>query len=221
MPGLESLSSAVGELSLDHERPRERQEDDHDRAADELGRRELPTHQDDEHDAELDHEVGRREHEDHRGDEVGALLEQRLAHRGRRVGARRRHHAQPARARDGARAMVAHDPFHLLARRERLDRARQREAEDQRPERLPEHEEALAQAVPDVASSGATKWVIASRPRLSRLHESGDGGGRLGDLVLRGRTALADRVRDAQCSRWASSSSSATACRADSPPRSA
>ena len=46
--------------------------------------------------------------------------------------------------------MIAERPSHGVPADERLDGAGQAEAEDQRPERLPEHEEALAQAAPDV-----------------------------------------------------------------------
>mgnify|MGYP007123201513 CR=1 FL=1 len=63
------------------------------------------------------------------------------------VGIRRPRHRRP---RHRPRLMVAHHAFHLLAGRERLHRAREGEAQYQWPERLPEHEEALAQALPDV-----------------------------------------------------------------------
>ena len=63
--------------------------------ADELAHCELPTHQDDQHDPQLDHQIGRGEHEDHGRHEVGPLDEEGLGHRRGRVGTRRRHHPVP------------------------------------------------------------------------------------------------------------------------------
>ena len=94
---LQALAGLVDDALAEHEPAEEGEQDDHDRAADELGGGELPTHQDEQYDSELDDEVGRGEHEHHRRDEVGSFLKQRLRHRGRRVRARRRHHPEPRR----------------------------------------------------------------------------------------------------------------------------
>ena len=128
----------------------DREQRDHDRPTDELGGGELPTEQDKDDDSELDDEVRRGDHEDHRTREVRALGEERLRHRRGGVRAAGRHHAVSRRPRDRGRTVVAKLRPHLVLRDERLDRAGQREAEHQRPEGLPEHEETLAKAAPDV-----------------------------------------------------------------------
>ena len=71
-----------------------REDDDHDRTADELGRGELPAHQQREDDAELDDEIRRSDLERHRRGEVGALAKQRAGQRDRGVRARRRRGTQ-------------------------------------------------------------------------------------------------------------------------------
>ena len=57
---------------------------------------------------------------------------------------------QPLARATGGRTVITHRPFQPVPRDEGLHRTGEREAEDQRPERLPEHEEALAQAPTDV-----------------------------------------------------------------------
>src|SRR5207249_3334951 len=138
-------------------------------------------------------QVGRSEHEHHGGDEIGALLEERLGHGRGRVGATGRHHSEDAGPGHGCRAVIAHDALHLLLGNERLHRTRETEAEDQRPERLPEHEEALAQAVPDVYQD-RTSRAIAADASATLASASGP------------PPATASRT---QWSRWSSSSSSA------------
>jgi hypothetical protein len=76
-------------LSFQEESKEECEERDHDRPADELGRGELPAHQDHEDDPELDDQVGRGDLERHRGAEARALLEQRSGEGDRGVRARR------------------------------------------------------------------------------------------------------------------------------------
>ena len=73
---LQPLPGLGDERAPEDEAAREREEHDHDRPAYELGRRELPAHQYDQDDTQLDDEVRRGEHEHHRRDEVGALLEE-------------------------------------------------------------------------------------------------------------------------------------------------
>ena len=60
---------------------------DHDRAADELGQRELPAHQQGQDHAQLDDQVGRGDLERHGRGEARALAEQRAGQRHRGVGA--------------------------------------------------------------------------------------------------------------------------------------
>ena len=142
---------------------------------------ELPAHQHDEDDAELEHQVGRGEHEDRRGHEVRTFDEQRLRHGRRRVRAGRRDHAVAAGPGDRGGPVVAHLLLHRLPGDERLDGPGEAEAQDQRPQGLPEHEEALAEAAADVGEHGD-----GSRPACrSRPHQPGDGGRRLGQLGLR------------------------------------
>jgi hypothetical protein len=152
-PFLETLSRAVHQGRAHHETAGEREEHDHDRSTDELGRGELPTHQDQEDDAELDHQVRRREHEHHGGHEVGAFLKQRLCHRGRRIGTTRRHHAESRCTRHRLRAVISEHAFHVVSRHERLHHSGERETQDERPQRLPEHEERLAEAVADIGKA--------------------------------------------------------------------
>ena len=57
--------------------------------------------------------------------------------------------------------MIAHDPLHPLLRHERLHRTRQREAEDERPQRLPEHEERLAQRIEERAHDRTSLAIAA------------------------------------------------------------
>ena len=73
----------------------------------ELGGSELPAHQHDQQDAQLDDEVGGGEHEHQGGEEVGALLEQRLGHGGGRVGTRRRRRPEAGRPGHGGEPVVA------------------------------------------------------------------------------------------------------------------
>src|SRR5260370_31822665 len=63
--------------------------------------------------------------------------------------------------------MIPHEAVHRLPLCERLHRPREREPQDQRPERLPEHEEALTEAAPDVVEDAHQPVTPqpASRPR--------------------------------------------------------
>ena len=111
--------------------------------------RELPTHEDDEHDPQFDHEVGRRHHEHEHGNEVRSLDEERFGHGRGGIGARRRDHPEARRPRHRRRPVIAHLALHGRVAHEGLHHAGQGEAEDEGPECLPEHEEPLAQAAPD------------------------------------------------------------------------
>ena len=118
---------------LDHPRPKEHTEQDgedhdHDHAADELGERELPSDENDEKDAELDHEVRRREFERHRRGEVGAFAEQRACERYRGVRARRRCCAQRRGDGETTRRVVREKPAHLGFRHDGLNDGRQGES---------------------------------------------------------------------------------------------
>ena len=74
--GLQPPTGLPDERTAQDETAGQREQDDHDRSADELRDGELPTHEDDQHHTELDHEVGGSEHEHHCRDEVRSLLEQ-------------------------------------------------------------------------------------------------------------------------------------------------
>jgi hypothetical protein len=206
-PRLEAASRTLRERRADDEPAREREQHDHDRAADELGGCELPAHEHDEHDAELEDEVRAREHEHHCRDEVGTFLEQRLRHRGRRVRAARRHHPEPGRACDGRRTVIAEDALHLLLRHEGLHRAREGESQDERPQRRPEHKEALAEAVADVAKADRGDDVHNERTIRAIASDAS----RTFALALSSPSATASVM---QCARCSSSSPSATACNA-------
>ncbi len=135
------LARLVDQPLLQEDPERDRDEDDHQRAADELADDELPAHQQPEHDPELGDEVGRGDLERDRSGEVGAAAEERPGERDRRVRARRRGRAEAGRDRQRLRAVIRHQSTHLLFRDDGLDETREREAEDQRPENLPEHPE--------------------------------------------------------------------------------
>lgn len=79
---------------LDDKWGQQGEEADHDEAANELTAGELPAHEDQQDDAQLEHQVGRREHEYHGGDKVGALLEEGFGHGAGSVGTGRGHHAE-------------------------------------------------------------------------------------------------------------------------------
>src|SRR6266542_17612 len=151
------------------------EEGDHQRPADELGHGELPAEQHREDDAQLDHQVGGGELEGHRGGEVGALAEDRAGQGDRGVGARRGRRAKPAGGRQRAGRVVGQQPAHLGLGDDRLHRPGQGEAEDQRPEDLPEHRERERERVPDgtqhrphASLAGATaSQAIARTPTSS------------------------------------------------------
>src|SRR5437588_7342462 len=94
--------------------------------------------------------------------------------------------------------MVAHHPLHLLLGDEGLHGARQPEPEDEGPQRLPEHEERLAEAVHDVVQE-RTNRAIAADASATLASASGP------------PPATASRT---QWARWSSSSSRATDSRA-------
>src|SRR5205807_7708657 len=100
--------------------------------------------------------------------------------------------------RHGGDAVVAHHPLHLLLGDEGLHHAGQPEAKHERPERLPEHEEALTQAVQDVRQD-RTRRAITADASATLASASGP------------PPATASRT---QWARWSSSSSRATDSRA-------
>src|SRR3954468_16774709 len=102
--------------------------------------------------------------------------------------------------------MVSHHPLHVLLGHERLHRTRQREPEDQRPQRLPEHEEAFLQALHDVAARdrGEQAHDLTSRAIASDASAS----------LASASSPPAATASATQWLRWSSSSSSATACSA-------
>ena len=91
--------------------------------------------------------------------------------------------------------MIAEHALHVVLRDERLDRARQREAEDQRPERLPEHEERLTPNRDVAERRNATTCVMGIATLTTG--RTCDGRRRFGDLLVRLGSALDDRVGNA------------------------
>ena len=133
---------------------------------------------------------------------------------------------KPGRARDRGRPVVAHDPLHPPLRDERLHGTRQREAEDERPQRLPEHEERLAEAVADVGQRHepdhdrfTTSRAVRSPPtppRSSRRRAAPPSADRVGDAV---REVLVEQFeRDRLQAPW-SRRRSASARRCSTRPR--
>ena len=127
--------------------------------------------------AELHHEIGRGEQEGQRRPQCGALAEQRARHRGRRVGAARTRRARDRGERDLAHAVAPegrHDP---VARDQRLQHRRDREAEHQRsnpPARTcPPPSAARATQVVTRAQlivSGPVRRIVMSRGACPPVH---------------------------------------------------
>ena len=92
----------------------DRDQDDHQRPADELAEHELPAQEQRHDDPELDHQVGRGDLEHHRRGEVRALAKQRARERDRRVGAAtrtpRRGRSRPAASAASRRAAAGASP---------------------------------------------------------------------------------------------------------------
>ena len=130
----------------------EREQDDHQRTAHELGHGELPSDEQGQDDPELDHEVGRGELEGHGRGEVGALAEDRASEGDRGVRAGGGGGAKPARDGQGARGVVGQQPCHLGLGDDGLDDGREGKPDDQCPQDLPEHPEGDAEGVDDPAA---------------------------------------------------------------------
>ena len=149
----------------EHEPANQRESHDHDRATYELGQCELPAHEHEQHDAELHDEVRRREHEDHRGREVGALLEQATSPW---PSPRRSNSTTPSRSPTRPRPPPPDgrpSPRASAASRRTLARFPTCEAEHERPQRLPEHEERFAQASDPRQNS--RQHFTTVRPRIA------------------------------------------------------
>jgi hypothetical protein len=142
---------------------------DQNKSADKFGQDETPAQQKPKHDAELDHEIGGGEHEGERGNHRCALLN-RASSRGRgRVRTRTAGCTQAGRDRNGFESCLAESAAHLLSADENLERSGNSKAEDQRPERRPEHGERVIQTHPDhFAISPAPPWFICSREGRTR-----------------------------------------------------
>ena len=132
--------------------PHERDQQD---PAHELRQGELPAEEDPHHDPDLEDEVRGGELEGHRRSEARALLEDRLRNRNRGVAAGRRGGAEQV-----ARAERSLEPG---ARDPRLDDAREREAQHERPADLPGHlervRETVADAVEDDHDGNRIEWL--------------------------------------------------------------
>src|SRR6266536_1402747 len=144
-----------------------RQQQDHQRPADELGEREPPAQQERHDDAQLDDEVGGGDLEGHRGGEVRSLPDQRPGqrHRGVRAGAGRG--AQPGRDGQAAGPIVRHQPDDLLPAYYRLHHRGQEETEDQRPQDLPAHRPGDRQRVTQGVQDGHRGHLLGPRKQSS------------------------------------------------------
>jgi hypothetical protein len=148
------VTRLVDQPPLEEDAEEQRHKDDHQRPADELAERELPAEQQRHKDPELDHQVRRGELERHRRREIRALAKQRARKRNGGVGAGRGGGTKAAGDPNRARRVVRHEPTHLPLRHHGLHCTREREAEDQRPEDLPEHPERERERLHDLAADG-------------------------------------------------------------------
>ncbi len=147
-----TLSLALG--IVNHPLPQRHLEEDpedhrHEKAAGELGGDELPSQQDQEDEAQLEDEVGGSELEDDRVDEAGPSPEERPGHGNSRVRAGRARRAEAAGEDETLEVGLPECARHSALRNDRLDHGREQEAEGERPEDLPEHEERDLQGVQD------------------------------------------------------------------------
>jgi hypothetical protein len=132
----------------------QRQDDDHHRAADELGRGELPAENQGQDDPEFDDQIGAADLECHRGREVRTLAKQRAGqcHRGVRAGRARR--AQTGGDCERLGSVVAEQSSDGLSANQRLHHGRECEAEDEGPEDFPRHRagqlKGVSQSVQDI-----------------------------------------------------------------------
>jgi hypothetical protein len=149
----------------EEEAEQQREDKDHQRAADELSERELPAHEQREDDAHLDHEVGARDLERHRCGEVRTLAEQRAGQRDRRVRARARRGTQAGGDGERARPRVAHQTGDRVLVHNRFDRGGQEEPEDQGPADLPRHRPGEGKRMPESMEQG--HGVPSPSPALS------------------------------------------------------
>ena len=99
-----------------------------------------------------------------------------------------------ARATD-AGPVVAHDPLHAVLRDERLHGAREREAEDERPQRLPEHEERLAQRIGERAHDRTNLAIAAEASATFSSAARAALGERIGDAMAQVLVEQLDRDR--------------------------
>jgi len=139
------------------------EQDDDERAAEELGQRELPAEDERHDDPQLDDEVGRSELERHRGGEVRPLAEQRARERDGRVGARGRRGAEADRDTDRSRRVIRQQAPDLGLGDGRLDDGRERESEDQRPQDLPEHAERERERIDDRHETAVSRRYCRER----------------------------------------------------------
>src|SRR5205823_1791819 len=110
---------------------------------------ELPAEKDEEDKAELEDEVGGRELEDDRVDETRSSAEERSGHRNRRIRAGRARSAEATSQDEAFQVRSAQRAGHRPLRNDGLDHGREQEAESERPEDLPEHEEGELQCMHD------------------------------------------------------------------------
>src|SRR5262245_33135864 len=157
----------VDEAALEEDAKCDRDEDDHQRAADELAEHELPAEQQRDHDPELEYEVRGGDLERNRRREIGTTAKERARKGNRGVGAGGRGGAEAGG--DGQRPgrVVRKQTAHLALRHHRLHGSREGEAEDQCPEDLPEHPERERQRIDDLSANGRDHRLRVKRRTAS------------------------------------------------------
>ncbi len=142
-PGRVDHPLAQGDLEQDP------QEHSHEEAAGKLRGHELPTQKDEKDKAQLEDQVGGRELEDDGVHEAGAAAEKRPGHGNRGVRTGGAGCAQAASEHEAFHVRPAKRACHGALRNHRLDHRRQKKAEGEWPEDLPQHEERELQGVQD------------------------------------------------------------------------
>src|SRR5581483_1281200 len=100
--------------------------------------------------------------EEDRVGERRALAEQAARHRDGRVRAAGAGGAEQGGESDASQVVLAEDVLHGAAGDDRLDHRGDEEAEGERPEHLPEHEEGHLQRIPDGAGDPSHGWIYTA-----------------------------------------------------------
>src|SRR6201987_3209118 len=137
---------------------------DHERAANELPQRELPTHEHREEDTELKNQVCGGELKRHRGGEVCALAEDRTCEGDGGIGAGRGCGPKAASYGNGSRRVVRQEAAHPFLGHNGLNNCRKSKAENQWPKNLPGHHECHCQSAADPAHRTPLPGLLLQYP---------------------------------------------------------